>query len=108
MSLPHNVPQNVIDDEADFFTPDQSPVMSRTNSRENLQEDNEEIADQDLVLPRRSARANKGQTSRFQDYDLQHLDKATATKLPIILIDKEGENLNSMNNAAEVVGGSLG
>ena len=58
------------------------------------------------VLPRRSARANKGQTSRFQDYDLQHLDEATATKLPIILIDKEGENLNSINNAAEVVGGN--
>ena len=94
------------DDEAEFYTPNQSPIISRANSQENLQGDIEEaieIADQDQIMPRRSARANKGQTTRYQEYDLQHLDEASATELPIILIDKEGEDVTSVTNTANVV-----
>ena len=98
-------------DDAEFFTPVQSPVLSRANSQENLIEDDEvveepndaEVVEEPQVeqeLPRRSARANKGQTTRYQDYVMQHLE-ATATDVPIKLIDKEGEDVVGVDNAAE-------
>ena len=108
------------DDEPEYFTPEQSPAISRANSVENLQENNEEVPPVEAFveappvaeiveeppidnnLPRRSARANKGQTTRYQDYVMQHLE-ASATDVPINLIDKEGEDIVGITNAAEDV-----
>ena len=108
------------DDEPEYFTPAQSPAISRANSVENLQENNEEIPPVEALveappveeiveeppiennLPRRSARANKGQTTRYQDYIMQHLE-ASATDVPINLIDKEGEDIVGIINAAKDV-----
>ena len=105
-------------DEPEFFTPAQSPVLSRANSQENLIENQVvveeppvakvvegppiEVAQEPVELPRRSVRANKGQTTRYQDYVMQHLE-ATATDVPIKLIVKEGEDIVDIDNAAKVV-----
>ena len=117
-------PKSQVDDvvanqpeEDDFYTPDQTPDLSRANSNENLNEEvnNDEgaepvdVQDRDdvpngaaqdqgpviepEVLPRRSARANKGQTSRYQDYVLHDIE-ATATTVPINMIDRKGEDVN--------------
>ena len=106
------------DDEVEFFTPNQSPVLSRANSHENLAQDQlpmENVQEQQQVeiaqeqppvnQPRRSARANKGQTNRYQDYELHHYE-ATATTMPIILIDKDWGDITDTNNDADVVVGN--
>ena len=51
------------------------------------------------TLPRRSSRASKGTTTRYQEYDMQHLG-ATATQMPIVTIDKEGEDIADSDGAA--------
>ena len=61
-----------------------------------------EVAQEPVELPRRSVRANKGQTTCYQDYVMQHLE-ATATDVPINLIVKEGEDIVDIDNAAKVV-----
>ena len=54
------------------------------------------------AVPRRSTRAGRGSTTRYQDYDVQHL-KATATEMPIILIDKKGEDVADSDGAATTI-----
>ena len=53
------------------------------------------------VLPRRSARANKGQTTKYKDYHLHHM-LASASKMPITKeIDTKGEDLTDIDDEAE-------
>ena len=104
-------------EDDDFYTPNQTPTLSRANSHEHLEEElnNDEVVEpvdeqgrdavpdeivedqgpviEPEVLPRRSARANKGQTSKYQDYVMNNLE-ATATDMPINMIDRKGEDVN--------------
>ena len=54
------------------------------------------------TIPRRSTRAGKGSTTRYQDFDMQHLD-ATVTDMPIILIDTKEEDVGNSDGAAAAI-----